>query len=120
MFAALNLVIAQPYNEDTQEYIIKTSYANDFLGQYVGQTSPKTYTHLLQNLDTVIFVDEAYAITDGSQSKDGASYGEEAMNTVVPFLSSFTGLLSFCVAGYTLQMERFLSTNEGLSRRIPS
>lgn len=65
VFAALNLVIAQPYNEDTESYVIKTSYANDFLGQYVGQTSPKTYSHLLQNLDTVVFVDEAYAITDG-------------------------------------------------------
>lgn len=42
------------------------------------------------------------------------------MNTIVPFLSVFTGLLSFCVAGYTVQMEGFLSTNEGLTRRIPS
>lgn len=96
---------------------------SNLIGQYVGQTAPRMRQALNSALGGVIFIDEAYALSGcpdprkpGEWSK---SYGREAMDTMVDFMSENSGLISIIVAGYPDKMMKcFLPINEGLPRRF--
>lgn len=85
----------------------------ELVGQYIGETAQKTKQVLDSALDGVLFIDEAYSL---SQSKH--SYGLEAINTLVPALESYRNNLVVIFAGYTLEMEDFVSANSGIASRI--
>ncbi len=102
---------------------------SDLLGQYLGETAPKTRGVLFDSLERVLFIDEAYALTacppdykDGQElDQQGNQYGVEAVNQIVDFLSEHAGLLVVILAGYQGVMEKcFLKQNEGLARRFGS
>jgi hypothetical protein len=92
----------------------------EFVGEYEGQTVARTRNFLVSQLDRgVIFVDEAYSLT---QWKDGRpeGYGSEAVTAMVEFMTKYKGLYCIMTAGYELEMTRyFLPTNPGLTRRFP-
>ena len=96
----------------------------DLVGQYVGQTGPRTRKILLNSLESVIFVDEAYQLTqcpdaDGNKIVSN-DFGAEAVTELVNFLDKYIGLNILIVAGYEDLMKRcFMSFNEGLPRRFP-
>ena len=89
---------------------------NDFVGQYLGETTPRTTATFLRGLDSgVIFIDEAYALT-----QPGDRYGEEFSAALVYLMTKYLGLYCVVVAGYKDNMlNDFLKSNEGLDRRIP-
>lgn len=92
----------------------------EFVGEYEGQTVARTRAFLISNLDRgVIFVDEAYGITQWNDGKpDG--YGTEAITAMVEFMTKYKGLYCMITAGYEREMTRyFLPTNPGLPRRFP-
>jgi len=92
----------------------------DFVGQYVGTTAPKTLGLLNNSLESVLFLDEAYNLTTRDNQGKFDSYSLEAITTIVGFLDKNRGLLSFHAAGYFKQMiEDFLGSNPGMSRRFP-
>lgn len=100
--------------------IVKVVTRADLVGQYIGQTAPRTRGVLLQTLDGVLFIDEAYQLTPCPGEKAGADFSGEAMTEIVNFLDKYTGMNMVIVAGYEdLMMECFLPFNEGLSRRFP-
>jgi SpoVK/Ycf46/Vps4 family AAA+-type ATPase len=118
--------------------LMHSTHANvtvtDFVGEYLGQTAPKTEKLLEENLERVVFFDEAYALTRGVQSQtrdakaaaagDGSGsgdnlYGQEAVDKLVPFLWDERGRMIMIVAGYQHQIEKeFLATNIGLQSRF--
>lgn len=94
---------------------------SDFIGQYLGETAPKTLGFLMRGLDRgVIFVDEAYALCprDPKDNKPDA-YGTEFASALVQFMSTYKGLYCIITAGYKDKMnEDFLPCNDGLARRM--
>ncbi|RYP80552.1 hypothetical protein DL769_002400 [Monosporascus sp. CRB-8-3] len=88
--------------------------ASDLIGQYVGQTGPKTQGKLTEALGRVLFVDEAYRFCD-------SQFGKEAVNELVDCMTKpkFMGKVVVILAGYTHQIDELLRINPGLSSRFP-
>ena len=83
------------------------------VGQYLGETAQKTQQVIESALDGVLFIDEAYSL---SQSEH--SYGSEAINTLVPALEDYRDRLVVIFAGYTNEMKGFVRANSGIESRI--
>jgi len=88
--------------------------ASDLVGQYVGQTGPKTKRQLEKALGRVLFIDEAYRLGEGH-------FAKEAMDELVGLLTheKFRGKLIVILAGYDKDMNDLLQVNTGLSSRFP-
>lgn len=82
---------------------------------YVGQTATKVDEAVKQSLGGVLFVDEAYALT---QSSMGSDYGAEAVNTLIKRMEDHRDDLAVVVAGYTAPMQQFIESNPGLRSRF--
>lgn len=97
---------------------VKIVSRTDLVAGYIGQTAPRTNALLMQTLESIIFIDEAYQLAPSrSDSKD---FGSEAITEIVNFLDKWLGLSVMIVAGYhDVMMERFFTSNEGLDRRFP-
>ncbi|KAI1273974.1 P-loop containing nucleoside triphosphate hydrolase protein [Xylaria sp. FL0933] len=87
--------------------------ASDLIGQYVGQTGPKTQAKLTEGLGRVLFIDEAYRFCDGA-------FGNEAVNELVDCLTKpkYMGKIVVILAGYSNQIDELLRLNPGLSSRF--
>ncbi|KAK5048889.1 hypothetical protein LTR84_005309 [Exophiala bonariae] len=88
--------------------------STDLVGQFVGQTDPKTQNLLTKALGKVLFIDEAYRLTEGN-------YAQEAMDELVDYLTKpkFSQKLIVILAGYDENINRLISTNPGLTSRFP-
>lgn len=81
---------------------------------YVGQTAIKTEEVIQKALGGVLFIDEAYALTN----KGGNDYGQEAVDTLLKAMEDHRDDLIVIVAGYTELMEAFIRSNPGLESRF--
>lgn len=89
----------------------------DLVGQYIGHTAPRTRSALIETLEGILFIDEAYQLTPEDPSRD---FGSEAITEIVNFLDKYIGLNIVIVAGYEgIMTRRFMTFNEGLPRRFP-
>jgi len=96
----------------------KVVKASELIGQYVGQTRQKTLKVLKEANGGVLFIDEVYALSNGS--KDRVSYGEECINVINQELSEDRANLVMIVAGYEEDVKKnFFDLNKGLERRFP-
>ena len=88
--------------------------ASDLVGQYVGQTGPKTRKLFEKALGKVLFIDEAYRLGEGQ-------FAQEAMDELVGLLTHerFKGKLIVILAGYDQEINNLLQVNTGLSSRFP-
>lgn len=87
------------------------------VGQYIGETAKKVNSILVNNLENVLFIDEAYAIAQGSGDSTDP-YGVEAINEIVGFLDKYKGKICVIAAGYDCEMEKYwFGVNPGLRRR---
>lgn len=93
----------------------------NLVGEYLGQSAPKTRAALVRSLEGVLFIDEAYTITPcPGKSNNDNSYSEEAIGELINFLDKFKGCIVVIVAGYRDKMYNcFLEFNEGINRRFP-
>jgi stage V sporulation protein K len=82
---------------------------------YVGQTAAKVDKAVTESLGGVLFVDEAYALT---QNAFGNDYGAEAVNTLIKRMEDHRDDLAVVVAGYTEPMHMFIESNPGLRSRF--
>ena len=89
------------------------------LGKFVGETAPKTLQKVNEAMGGVLFIDEAYALTNGTQ-QDGvnSSYGEEAIAVLLREMENHRGQFCTILAGYKQKMKEMLSTNPGMESRI--
>ena len=96
---------------------------SDFVAEYEGQTAVKTRGFLASQLERVVFLDEAYSLTQWEQKgqeRTLSAYSAEAVSELVAFLSQRVGSVCFIAAGYEHEMlHDFLPSNVGLARRFP-
>lgn len=96
---------------------IKITSRSELVGQYIGQTAPRTKSVLLTSLEGVLFIDEAYQLTPSDPGRD---FGPESITEIVNFLDKYIGMNMVIVAGYEGKMTKdFFPSNEGLARRFP-
>jgi SpoVK/Ycf46/Vps4 family AAA+-type ATPase len=84
------------------------------VGGYVGQTALKTNEILNKAMGGVLFIDEAYALSEGGEN----DFGKEAIETILKKMEDNRGEFVVIVAGYTENMKRFLESNPGLHSRF--
>jgi probable Rubsico expression protein CbbX len=88
---------------------------DDLVGQYIGQTAPKTKRVLDQAMGGVLFIDEAYYLYRAADSKD---YGQEAIDIMLQVMENERDNLVVILAGYKDRMDDFFESNPGMHSRI--
>ena len=88
----------------------------DLVGRYTGHTAPLTNSVIESALGGVLFIDEAYSLYRGEQD----NFGLEAIDTLVKGMEDHRDELVVILAGYTREMETFLTANSGLASRFPN
>jgi SpoVK/Ycf46/Vps4 family AAA+-type ATPase len=89
--------------------------SSELVAEYVGGTPTKTKKVVQSALDGVLFIDEAYTLSEEGRG----AYGKEAIDTLIPLLENHRDRLVVIFAGYSSRMKEFLESNPGLARRIP-
>lgn len=96
-------------------HIIETDRQGLVAG-FVGQTAIKTSEKIDEALGGVLFIDEAYALSNFNGLQ--GDFGNEAIQTLLKKMEDLRGQFFVVVAGYPDNMELFLKANPGLSSRF--
>ncbi len=88
----------------------------DLVGRYVGHTAPLTNQVISSAIGGVLFIDEAYSLYRGKDD----SFGLEAIDTLVKGIEDNRENLIVILAGYSNEMQEFLTSNSGLKSRFPN
>lgn len=88
--------------------------ASDLEAGFLGQTSIKTKDLIGKAMGGVLFIDEAYAITEGRNS----DFGKKAIAALIKEMEDHRGEFGVIVAGYTKNMQDFIEANPGLKSRF--
>lgn len=87
----------------------------DLIAGYQGQTALKVKEVIERAKGGVLFIDEAYSITENDHSD---SYGRECLTELTKALEDYRNDLVVIVAGYTEPMNKFFESNPGLKSRF--
>lgn len=87
----------------------------DLIAGYQGQTAHKVKKVIERAKGGVLFIDEAYSITENDHSD---SYGRECLTELTKALEDYRDDLVVIVAGYTEPMKKFFDSNPGLRSRF--
>ena len=90
----------------------------DLVAEFIGQTAPKTEKLIGDALGGVLFIDEAYALSEPGAGAGTHDYGAEALAVLIAGMENHRHELCVIVAGYPAEMERFVDANAGLASRI--
>lgn len=96
---------------DGTNRLIRTD-VSQLIGRYVGHTAPKTKAQVERALGGVLYIDEAYALTNNR-------FGQECIDTLVDLMDLHRRELVCVFAGYENGINRLLDANEGLRERVP-
>lgn len=84
------------------------------VAQYIGQTAPKTKEWIEQASGGILFIDEAYELSN----KGGKDFGPEAIAVILEEMENRRGEFIVVIAGYSEEIKQFLETNPGLKSRF--
>ena len=87
---------------------------HDLVAGYVGQTAIKVKEAVDKAEGGVLFIDEAYALSNDS----GHGFGDEAIATLVKEMEDHRGNMAVIAAGYQEEMKLFIESNPGLKSRF--
>lgn len=94
-------------------HVVVTSRA-DLVAGYMGQTAIKTRAKIEEALDGVLFIDEAYTLSRGSEQDFGQEAIDELVNSILPHQDRLVVIL----AGYPHEMRQFIERNPGMRSRF--
>lgn len=86
----------------------------DLIGQYTGQTAPKTMEVINKAMGGVLFIDEAYSLVMNGND----TYGLECVATLIKAMEDKKGEFVVIFAGYKEEMRQFMDSNSGIASRI--
>ncbi|MEU4270099.1 AAA family ATPase [Streptomyces sp. NPDC026092] len=89
----------------------------DLVGQHLGETGIKTSRVIDEALDGVLFIDEAYGLSNTGYS-GGDAFGKEALQVLLKRAEDDRHRLIVVLAGYPDEMAALLSSNPGLASRF--
>jgi len=87
----------------------------DLIAEYQGQTATKVKRLVNRAKGGVLFIDEAYSITENDHTD---SYGRECLTELTKALEDYREDLVVIVAGYFDLMQQFFESNPGLKSRF--
>lgn len=90
----------------------------DLIGEYVGQTAPKTMEKIDEANGGILFIDEAYTLSSYIQDEAGRDYGAECIGTLIKEMEDKRDSLCVILAGYSNEMDHLLKANPGFESRI--
>jgi probable Rubsico expression protein CbbX len=88
---------------------------DDLVGQYIGQTAPRTKHVLARAMGGVLFIDEAYSLYRDGDSRD---YGQECIDILMQVMENDRDKIVVILAGYKDRMDYFFESNPGMRSRI--
>ena len=109
-------IVAEIYKELgvlKKGHLVETDRSG-LVGEYVGQTAPKTNAIIDSAIDGVLFIDEAYSLVQGGQN----DFGKEAISTLLKRMEDDRDRLVVILAGYSKEMGDFINSNSGLQSRF--
>lgn len=97
-------------------HIVEVARA-DLVAQIIGGTAIKTTEVFNRALGGVLFIDEAYTLTNQSRGT-GPDFGQEAVETLMKMMEDHRDEIVVIAAGYSEHMDRFLASNPGMASRF--
>ena len=87
---------------------------DNFIGKYIGHTTPKTRELIKRAMGGVLYVDEAYTLADNSEN----GFGKEAIAELLKVMEDRRGEFCVILSGYTDEMKKLFQTNPGFKSRV--
>ena len=97
----------------SQGHVVETDRSG-LVGEYIGQTGPKTEAKLREARGGVLFVDEAYTLSNEA----GSDFGGEAIAILLKYMEDWRADLVVIAAGYDANMRELLEANPGFASRF--
>lgn len=92
--------------------------ASDLIAGFIGQSALKTKELVKNAMGGILFIDEAYAITEGQGGRGGDDFGKKAVAALIKEMEDHRGEFAVIVAGYPDNMEEFIKSNPGIKSRF--
>ncbi|MBE1599076.1 AAA family ATPase [Streptomyces stelliscabiei] len=89
----------------------------DLVGRHLGETAIKTSKVIDSALGGLLFIDEAYALSNSGYS-GGDAFGDEALQVLLKRAEDDRDRLVVVLAGYPDEINALLATNPGLASRF--
>jgi SpoVK/Ycf46/Vps4 family AAA+-type ATPase len=86
------------------------------VGEYIGQTAPKTKKMIESARGGILFIDEAYSLARSDD--DSKDFGKEVIEILLKEMSDGPGDIAIIGAGYPKQIKNFVDSNPGLKSRF--
>lgn len=86
------------------------------VGEYIGQTAPRTKKMIDSARGGILFIDEAYSLARADD--DSKDFGKEVIEILLKEMSDGAGDIAIIGAGYPKQMKSFIESNPGLKSRF--
>jgi len=115
LLVALGAIEKPADAEESADAVFNEVSRSELVAEYVGQTATKVIDEVKKSLGGVLFLDEAYALVQGSRD----TFGREAVDTLIKEMEDKRANFIVICAGYEEEMDEFFESNPGFKSRVP-